>query len=167
MFNHGLFWIKPGSTLGKLFCQSIFDQQTSFMLLVPYNHFPLLSLNFYLSDLHEIYTHPLVISDGLQMQYDQPIILNLQSSCIGYRCSMIGHLYPPSSHLAWVINMVQLANVTPAIICNDSLAVLVYIYVLPDSKFSGAKKMPSISSDQQMNLDTKIVVEGDKGEPMG
>lgn len=57
-----------------------------------------------------------------------------------------------------------MANVIPAIACNNSRIVLACIYILPDSTFSDAKKIPEVGLDQWMNLSTKIVIGGDEGQ---
>lgn len=106
------------------------------------------SFNSYLSGFHMIHTHSLFILNELQIWYGWPIILKPQSSCMSYRCDIIGHPYATSSYPIRVTNVVWLANIISTIARNDSLAVLVYICILPDSRFLGTKKILGVSLDQ-------------------
>lgn len=79
---------------------------------------------------------------------------------------MIDHPYPSSSYFARVTNIVKSTNVTPAITHDDSLAVLVYIYISSNSKFSSTKMMLGISLNRWKNLDTEMVVGKDEAQPI-
>lgn len=101
------------------------------MWLISYGHISLLLLNSFGSGLWMIYTHTPIMLHRLQIIYDWSLI--------------------SSSHLTKITNVILLANITYTIACNNSLRVLAYICILPNSKFLGEKKILDIGLYYSVN----------------